>query len=137
MNKVEKLLVNSGIKTNNMAKKTLVLGATTNPDRVAYTAVEKLLAYGHEVELAGVREGVIFGRSIDTQKIVRENIDTITLYVGAKNQPEWYDYILSTKPRRIIFNPGTENDELVELAQKNGIICESACTLVLLGIGQY
>jgi predicted CoA-binding protein len=120
-----------------MTKKTLILGATTNTDRVAFKAAEKLLAYGHEIALAGIREGMIFGHIIDTQKNFVQGVDTVTLYINPTNQRAWYDYILSLRPRRIVFNPGTENDELMQLAEQNGIFCEEACTLVLLGTGQY
>jgi len=96
-----------------------------------------LLNYGHEIELLGLRPDVIFGRTIDTDKKAYEGIDTVTLYVGPKNQPDYYNYVVSLKPVRVIFNPGTENPEFEQLLEKNGIQVEVACTLVLLGIGQY
>lgn len=118
-------------------KKTLVIGASSNPDRYAYKAAEKLLKYGHEIELLGLRPDVIFDRTIDTEKKAYEGLDTVTLYVGPKNQPEYYDYIVSLNPKRVIFNPGTENPEFEQLLAKKGIEVEVACTLVMLGTGQY
>lgn len=118
-------------------KKTLVIGASSNPDRYAYKAAEKLLKYGHEIELLGLRPDVIFDRNIDTEKKAYEGLDTVTLYVGPKNQPEYYDYIVSLNPKRVIFNPGTENTEFEQLLAKKGIEVEVACTLVMLGTGQY
>lgn len=118
-------------------KKTLIIGASNNPDRYAYKAAERLLSHGHEIELLGVRPDSIFGKTIDTQKIDYKNIDTVTLYVGPQRQPEYYDYIVGLQPKRVIFNPGTENDKFENLLTQKGIIAEEACTLVLLGTGQY
>lgn len=118
-------------------KKTLIIGASTNPERYAYKAANMLVAHKHEIVLLGIREGELLGEIIHTDKPVFDDIDTITLYVSAKNQPEWYDYILQTKPKRLIFNPNTENDELKALAEANNIQTEYACTLVLLASGQY
>ena len=118
-------------------KKTLIIGASNNQERYAYKAAERLLAHNHEIELLGLRSAEIFGKTIDTEKKEFSNIDTVTLYVGPKNQPEYYDYVLSLKPKRVIFNPGTENADFEKLLTENGIIAEEACTLVLLGTGQY
>ncbi len=119
-------------------KRTLILGASTNPERYAYKATVKLLENGHEVFPVGLKEGKIQGHPIFTNRPKIENIDTVTLYVGPKNQPEYYDYILNTiKPKRIVFNPGTENEEFIALAKEKGIETEVACTLVLLSIGNY
>lgn len=118
-------------------KKTLVIGASNNPDRYSYKAAERLLEHGHEIELLGLRPDVIFGKTIDTEKKAFQGIDTVTMYVGPQRQPEFYDYILSMKPRRVIFNPGTENPDFEIILQKAGIETEEACTLVLLGTGQY
>ena len=117
--------------------KTLIIGASNNPERYAYKAAERLLAHGFEIELIGKRPEVIFGKTIDTEKIDFEDIDTVTLYISDKFQPEYYDYIVSLNPRRVIFNPGTENPELEEILIQNDIHVEEACTLVLLGSGQY
>ncbi|VBB45084.1 conserved hypothetical protein [uncultured Paludibacter sp.] len=117
--------------------KTLIIGASNNIGRYSYLAAEKLLAHGHEIELLGVRPDTIFGQTIDTERKQYKDIDTVTLYVGPRHQPEYYDYVISLKPRRVIFNPGTENDEFIRLLEKNNIETEVACTLVLLGTGQY
>jgi len=119
------------------AKKTLVLGATDNPERYAYRAVHMLKNHGHEVVPVGIRKGEIAGLAIQTERPQEKDIDTVTLYVGPQNQPAWYDYILDLQPKRILFNPGTENPELAQLAHQRGIETEEACTLVLLSIGQY
>lgn len=120
-----------------MAKKTLILGATENPERYAYKAAHKLTENGHPIINVGIKKGEVAGQPIHVDKPIFDNIDTITLYVGAKNQPEWYDYILQTKPQRLVFNPGTENAELKNLAEKQGIETVEACTLVMLSIGNY
>jgi len=118
-------------------KKTLVLGATTNPAKYGYIATSQLKTYGHEVIPLGIREGKIEGIDIQLGKPAFDEIDTITLYLNPKRQEEYYDYILSLKPKRIIFNPGTENPTLISLAKENGIETEIACTLVMLSIGDY
>ena len=118
-------------------KKTLIIGASNNPERYAYKAADRLLSHGHEIELLGLRPDTVFGKTIDTEQKKFENIDTITLYIGPQRQPEYYDYIVTLNPKRVIFNPGTENDEFEQLLNTKGIIAEEACTLVLLGTGQY
>ena len=118
-------------------KKTLIIGASSNPERYSYLAAERLLAHGHDIELIGKRQDMIFNRTIDTQKKPFTDIDTVTLYLSAKFQMEYYDYILSLHPKRVIFNPGTENPELELMLNNNNIQTEEACTLVLLGTGQY
>ncbi len=118
-------------------KKTLVLGASSNPERYSYKAVTKLLAYNYEVIPLGIKAGRIGDMEILTERIFYSDIDTVSLYVGPNNQKEWFDYILSLKPKRIIFNPGTENLEFQNLAEKHGIEALEACTLVLLSIGNY
>ena len=118
-------------------KKTLILGASTKPDRYGNIATRRLKLYNHEVVPIGNREGEIDGTEILLGKPEVKEIDTITLYLNPKRQVEFYDYIISLKPKRIIFNPGTENPELVKLAIENGIESEIACTLVLLSVGQY
>ena len=117
--------------------KTLVLGATDNPARYAYRAVHQLKNHGHEVVPVGIRQGQVAGLPIHTDRPQEPGVDTVTLYVGPQNQPSWYDYILGLQPRRIIFNPGTENPELEQKAQAQGILTEEACTLVMLSVGQY
>lgn len=118
-------------------KKTLVLGASENPARYSFEAVTRLRKYGHEVVAVGRKSAVIAGVQIETEPPVVNEIDTVTLYLNPIAQKAYYDYILALKPKRIIFNPGTENEELEELAQKNGIAAIEACTLVMLNTGQY
>lgn len=118
-------------------KKTLVLGATPNPERYAYLASIRLAQYGHEVVPVGIRAGEIEGLPIQLGQPGIEGVDTVTLYVGADRQPEYYDYIFLLKPKRIIFNPGTENAELRQLAAEKGIETVEGCTLVMLSLGSY
>lgn len=118
-------------------KKTLVIGASTNPSRYSYKAVHKLMEHGHPVIPVGIKKGAVNGLEIERPGKVYADIDTITLYVGPLHQPELYDFIFSNHPKRIIFNPGTENEELISMAQDKGIQTEIACTLVLLSIGDY
>ncbi|MFB2118367.1 CoA-binding protein [Parapedobacter sp. 2B3] len=118
-------------------KKTLILGATTNPARYAYLAAHRLVAAGHGIVNIGIKKGESAGVEIQRADAVFPDIDTVTLYIGPQRQPEYYDYILATRPRRIIFNPGTENPELEALAEQQGIEVVQACTLVLLSTGQY
>ncbi|QNL50684.1 CoA-binding protein [Olivibacter sp. SDN3] len=118
-------------------KKTLILGATTNPARYAYIAAQRLTGAGHEIVNIGIKKGDVAGVPIEAPAAPLADIHTVTLYIGPKLQPQYYDYLLKTKPKRIIFNPGTENAELANLAQSNNIEAVYACTLVLLSIGQY
>ncbi|GAO44984.1 CoA-binding protein [Flavihumibacter petaseus] len=118
-------------------KKTLVLGASDNPSRYSFLAVNKLIANGHPVEAIGRRPATVAGVAIGTEKKPLEAVDTVTLYLSPTHQKEYYDYILQLKPKRIIFNPGAENEELADLARENQIYPQEACTLVLLSTGQY
>lgn len=118
-------------------KKTLILGATTNPARYAYLAAHRLVDAGHEIVNIGIKKGAAAGVEIQRAGVVLRDIDTITLYIGPQRQPEYYDYILETQPKRIIFNPGAENPELEALATQRGIEVVQACTLVLLSTGQF
>ena len=118
-------------------KKTLVLGASDNPSRYSYLAIHRLRNYGHPVIAIGRRHTMVGDTEIKTTKDPVEGIDTVTLYMNAKHQKEYHDYILSLQPRRIIFNPGAENDELAALARQQGIKTMEACTLVMLSTGQY
>ncbi|CAM3502312.1 CoA-binding protein [Aequorivita lipolytica] len=120
-----------------MMKKTLVLGASLNPGRYSNIAINRLVKYGHTVEAVGLKKGDVAGVDISTEKDNFENIDTVTLYLNPKRQVEYYDYIISLKPKRVIFNPGTENPDFYEMLQQNNIESEVACTLVLLGTNQY
>jgi predicted CoA-binding protein len=118
-------------------KKTLVLGATPNPGRYAYLAANRLVSHGYSIVNVGLKKGEVAGVPIEKAEVIHDDIDTITLYVGPQNQQGLYDYILNTHPKRIIFNPGTENNELRKMANDKGIETEYACTLVLLSVGEY
>jgi hypothetical protein len=118
-------------------KKTVVLGATENPDRYAYRAAQSLARHGHPIELVGQREGSVAGATIRTDQPALGEVHTVTLYVGTRNLPPLYDYILSLRPKRIIFNPGTENTELQQRAEAQGIETVYGCTLVMLATDQY
>lgn len=118
-------------------RKTLVIGASENPERYAYKAIHALVQHGHETVALGLKAGQVAGIRFDTEKKQFEGIDTVTLYVGSKNQTGYYDYIIGLHPRRVIFNPGTENPEFTEKLETAGIYPEIACTLVLLATGQF
>lgn len=120
-----------------MIKTTLVIGASENPARYSNIAIKRLLQHNIEVKAIGRRKGLVNGVPIETEKVYFENIHTVTLYIGAKHQPEYYNYIISLKPKRVIFNPGTINPEFETLLKENDIAFERACTLVLLSIGNY
>jgi predicted CoA-binding protein len=118
-------------------KKTLILGASTNPSRYSNLAAHRLVEHGHPIVNVGIKPGEVAGVPIELPETIYQDLDTITLYLGPDNQIPYYDYILKSKPRRIIFNPGTENPELESMAENNGIETTEACTLVLLSTGQY
>lgn len=118
-------------------KKTLVLGATTKPERYAFKAITMLVEHGHSVLAIGQNAGEVAGIKIQTKAIPLKNIDTVTLYLNPLRQREYYNYIIETQPKRVIFNPGTENPECYQLLKSNGIAVEVACTLVLLATNQY
>ncbi|WP_372769247.1 CoA-binding protein [Lutibacter sp.] len=120
-----------------MIKKTLVIGASTNPSRYSFRAIQQLTIHGHPVLAIGNKEGEVSGVKISKENVLFENIDTVTLYLNRKNQVSYYDYILALNPKRVLFNPGTENEELENLLTKHHIAFEEACTLVLLSTGQY
>jgi len=120
-----------------MKNKTLVLGASENPGRYSNKAILRLLSKGHEVMAIGKRAGKVDKVEILTGLAKSDDIDTVTLYLNPDNQKPYYDYIMSLKPRRIIFNPGTENEDLERIAAQEGIDVLEACTLVMLGTGQY
>jgi hypothetical protein len=120
-----------------MKKKTLVIGASTNPSRYSFRAIQQLIVHGHPVMAIGNKEGEVNGVKFTSENVLFEGIDTVTLYLNKKNQKIFYGYILELRPKRVLFNPGTENEELQNLLTKNNIAFEEACTLVLLGTGQY
>jgi predicted CoA-binding protein len=118
-------------------KKTLVLGASDNPARYSYLAINRLRSYDHPVVAIGKKHTWVTDVEIIKEKNNFEEVDTVTLYLNPLHQKEYYDYILSLKPKRVIFNPGAENEELSKLAKDNGIQPIEACTLVMLSTGQY
>ncbi len=119
------------------AKKTLVLGASDNPSRYSYLAIQRLRQHGHPVVAIGRKNTKVADVPITKEHEVFENVDTVTLYLNAGHQKEYYDYIFSLHPKRIIFNPGAENNELAKLAKAKNILTKEACTLVMLSTNQY
>ncbi|OYT15098.1 MAG: CoA-binding protein [Bacteroidetes bacterium 4572_77] len=120
-----------------MNKKTLVLGGSPKPERYSNKAILMLLENNHDVVSVGARNATVSSVKIHKEKLHFNDIHTVTMYLGPKNQIDFYNYIIKLNPKRIIFNPGTENQELEELAKENGIETEEACTLVLLTTNQY
>ncbi len=117
--------------------KTLVIGASTNKERYSYKAINNLIAKSHQVVAIGVKKGMVMDVLIETDKLDFHAVDTVTLYLNPVVQKEYYEYILSLKPRRVIFNPGTENEEFYKILKANDIAFEESCTLVLLATNQY
>ena len=120
-----------------MKNKTLVLGASENPERYSNKAMLKLQSKGHDVVAIGKKAGKVSGIEITTQQVKTDDIETVTLYLTPLHQKPYYDYIVSLKPKRIVFNPGAENEELERIAAQQGINVLEACTLVLLSTGQF
>jgi predicted CoA-binding protein len=118
-------------------KKTLVLGATTKPERPAFKAIEMLVGNGHSVLALGQNTGEVAGIKINTKAIPLKNIDTVSLYINPARQRDYYNYVIEAKPKRVLFNPGTENPEFYQLLELNNIKFETACTLVLLTLNKY
>lgn len=120
-------------------KKTVIIGASPNPSRYAYMAAHMLTRFGHAMVPLSIKKGSVAGENIVNlrEKPEISDVDTITLYIGPQNQPEWYDYIISLSPKRIIFNPGTENMEFIHLVRQKGIEPVLGCTLVMLQAGTY
>lgn len=118
-------------------KKTLVIGASENPERYSNKAIKALRKHGHQVVAIAPRPGKVEDVDFEIQQKDFEDVDTVTLYVGPQNQSGYVEYILNLNPKRVIFNPGTENDEFVSRLEKASIKPEIACTLVLLSTGQY
>jgi uncharacterized protein len=121
----------------NINKKTLVIGASPKPERYSNKAIRMLREYNHEVVALAKRIGQVDGVIIQTEFPKQNDIHTITMYLGAKRQPEYYSKILNLKPQRIIFNPGAENDELKKILETAGIKTVENCTLVMLRTGQF
>lgn len=120
-----------------MSKKTLIIGASLKSDRYSNIVIMRLVANGHEVKAIGIKEGKVGGIKIETGLRDFIGIDTVSMYLNPIRQIGFYDYIISLKPKRVIFNPGTENTELIEFLKKNNIETEIACNLVLLAVNQY
>ncbi len=120
-----------------MSATTLVIGASENPGRVSYTAIKRLLASGVKVRALGIKPGKVDYVEIETGFPEIKNVGTVTLYISRAIQPKYYDYILSLKPGRVIFNPGTENQDFRNKLNAAGIASEEACTLVMLSVGTY
>ncbi len=117
--------------------KVLILGATTNTERYAYKAAERLSNLGHAIVPVGIRKGIVFGEEIIQDKEIQKEIHTVTMYVGAARQEEWKAYILDTKPKRVIFNPGTENPNFEKELEEAGVDVEINCTLVMLSLKSF
>ena len=120
-----------------MRDTTLVLGASLNENSYANIAIKRLRNKMLPVVALGLRKGIVEDVTINDEKVNYKNIDTVTLYLNSKRQEEYYKYVIGLKPRRVIFNPGTENMEFVKMLQENAIESEIACTLVLLSTNQY
>ena len=118
-------------------KKTLVMGASTEPTRYAYKAVKMLQCYGHPVVAVGKKADMLDGVAIEKEQVHFDGVDTVTLYLNPMNQKQYYDYIVGLNPKRVIFNPGTENPELYALLKENDIEVEVGCTLVMLSVNQF
>jgi predicted CoA-binding protein len=120
-------------------KKTVIIGATTDRSRYAYLAASMLTNYKHKIVPIGIKKGEVFGEEIldIREKPKVSDVDTVTMYIGPQRQPEWYNFILGLNPKRIIFNPGTENETLESLAEERGIEVVEGCTLVMLRTNQY
>ena len=118
-------------------KKTLVLGASLNEERYSNQAIRMLREYGHPVEAHGLRAGKVVDVEIQTELKQYPDIDTVSLYLNPQRQEAFYEYIIQLKPKRVIFNPGTENPELYKKLIRHNIGYEEACTLVLLRTNQF
>ncbi len=121
----------------NRLKKTLILGASTNPARFSYKAALDLLDLGHPIVLLSRKKGEIRGHQLEPKAKFFPDIDTVTMYLSAHNQLEYYQYLIALEPKRVIFNPGSENPALCQLLEKHDIQWDNACTLVLLSLGNY
>ena len=122
---------------SDQTKKTLVLGASANPARYSHLAIHKLREHHHPVLAIGKKNSLVADVPVQTAITPIADLDTVTLYLNPENQKNYYDYILSQRPRRVIFNPGAENPELEKILTDHGIQVLEACTLVLLGTGQF
>lgn len=115
----------------------MVIGVSAKQDRYSNKAVHLLRKYGHEVIALGFESAEVSDVHVETEWGIYEHVDTVSMYINPERQKAYYEYILGLKPSRIIFNPGTENKELEQLAKDQGILALEACTLVMLNTGQY
>jgi len=120
-----------------MSKKTLVIGASLKEIRYSNIAIKRLRKYNVDTVAIGLRQGQVDGVNIETEMVDFKDVHTVTLYLNSTRQQPYYDYIILLQPNRVIFNPGTENHEFYKLLQDQNIEVEVACTLVMLGTGQY
>lgn len=120
-----------------MTKRTLVLGGSVKPERYSNKAIRRLLSYGHPVVAIGVRAGMVGDVAIETGRPEFSAIHTVTLYLNPLNQEPYYDYIIGLNPKRVIFNPGTENMTFSKLINEAGIETVEHCTLVMLDAGIF
>lgn len=120
-----------------LKNKTLVLGASIIPSRYSNIAIKRLLENNFQVEAIGKKKGSVGGVKINTTQKDFQDIDTVTLYLNAANQQDYYEYIVNLSPRRVIFNPGAENEDLEKILKTHNIATEKSCTLVLLSVGEY
>ncbi|WP_299210363.1 CoA-binding protein [uncultured Dokdonia sp.] len=127
-----------------MIKPTLVLGASLKPIRYSNIAIQRLQQYNHPIIAVGLKAGITHGQEVITFESAfakaethRNTIDTVTLYISPQRQDSYMEYVVSLKPKRVVFNPGTENPEFYKVLKENNIPFEIACTLVLLGTNQY
>lgn len=118
-------------------KSTLIVGASLNPLRYSYLAAQRLNAFKHPLYLIGLKAGILFGEKIHIENIPIAQLHTVTLYINSQRQPQFYEYIISLNPERVIFNPGTENKEFEQLLLAKNIVPIEACTLVMLSTGAY
>ena len=120
-----------------ISKKTLVLGASANPSRYSYLAINKLRDHKHPVVAIGRTTAIVADIPVQSETSPIPDLDTVTMYLNPVNQKNYYDYILDQHPKRVIFNPGAENQEFEKILEEKGIQTVEACTLVLLTTGQY
>jgi len=118
-------------------KLTLVVGASLKKERFSNIAVRRLTEHHVPVIAVGLRAGEINGITVQKPFPEVENIHTVTMYVGPKHQSFWFEFILKAKPKRVIFNPGTPNEEFEQLLQDRGIEVVEECTLVMLSNDDY
>lgn len=120
-----------------MKKQTLVIGASIKPERYSNKAIRRLVGNGYAVKALGLRSGEVAGITIDTDLEQYKDIHTVTLYLNPTRQKQYYKYIVDLQPKRVIFNPGTENLEFIQILKEKNIETEIACTLVLISMKQY